>query len=80
MRTMNFRSPHSVVLNLSVEALPEFRKLSGVQAQALMKRLEQWLVEHDHDTSPRPSATGRVRAGIGFYYFEEPVASTPKEH
>ena len=65
--------------NLPAEALPEFRSLSGTQAQALLERLDQWLVEQDRDTNPQVSGTGRVRAGIGIYYFEEQLASAPKE-
>ena len=66
--------------NLPAEALPEFRSLSGVQAQALLERLDQWLVEQDRDTNPQIKGTGRVRAGIGIYYFEEQLAPAPKGH
>jgi hypothetical protein len=65
--------------NLPAEALPKFRSLSGTQAQALLERLDQWLVEQDRDTNPQVSGTGRVRAGIGIYYFEEQLAPAPKE-
>ncbi len=65
--------------NLPAEALPEFRNLSGAQAQALLERLDQWLAEQDRDTNPQATGSGRVRAGIGIYYFEERLAPPSKE-
>jgi hypothetical protein len=65
--------------NLPAEVLPKFRSLSGAQAQALLERLDLWLSQHDRDSNPQVAGTGRVRAGIGIYYFEEKLASAPKE-
>ena len=65
--------------NLPAEALPKFRSLSGTQAQALLERLDLWLSQHDRDSNPMVTGSGRVRAGIGIYYFEEKLASAPKE-
>jgi hypothetical protein len=56
--------------NVPAEVLREFRRLSGAQAQALLERLDKWLSQHDRDTS-KTSGTGRIRTGIGIYYFEE---------
>jgi len=65
--------------NVPVEALEEFRRLSGAQAQSLLERLDKWLSQHDRDTSGT-SGTGQVRTGIGIYYFEEDIASQrPRE-
>ena len=61
--------------NVPVEALEEFRRLSNAQAQTLLERLDKWLSEHDRDTHPKTMGTGRVRTGIGIYYFEENMAS-----
>lgn len=61
--------------NVPAEALEEFRRLSGAQAQALLERLDKWLSEHDRDTNPGTGGTGRARTGIGIYYFEENMAS-----
>jgi hypothetical protein len=60
--------------NLPDEALAPFRELSGEQAQALLERLNDWLAEQDRDTNPKARGTGRNRAGIGIFYFEEPVS------
>jgi len=60
--------------NVPIEALQEFRRLSSTQAQALLERLDKWLSQHDRDTS-KMDGTGRMRTGIGIYYFEEDLDS-----
>ena len=58
--------------NLPTEVLPEFRQLSAKRAQALLEKLDKWLAERDRDVTPTVTGTGRNRAGLGIYYFEEP--------
>lgn len=58
--------------NLSDESLPAFRALSSEQAQALLEQLDRWLARHDRDSNPSAGGSGRNRAGLGIYYFEEP--------
>jgi hypothetical protein len=58
--------------NLPDQALPEFRKLSGTKAQALLEYLDRWLAQRDRDTGAEVVGEGRNRAGVGIYYFEEP--------
>ena len=65
--------------NVPVEALQEFRRLSGAQAQTLLERLDKWLSQHDRDTHPEATGTGRKRTGIGIYYFEEDMTSQKSE-
>jgi hypothetical protein len=60
--------------NVPVEALEEFRRMSGTHAQALLERLDKWLAQHDRDTHPETRGTGQIRTGIGIYYFEEDMA------
>jgi hypothetical protein len=60
--------------NLPDETLPEFRKLSAKKGQALLERLDHWLARHDRDLSPEVEGSGRNRAGLGIYYFEEPYS------
>lgn len=57
--------------NLPQEVLPKFRRLASRKAQELLVRLDRWLARHDRDTNPEISGTGRHRAGVGIYYFEE---------
>ena len=60
--------------NLPHEVLPQFRRLTSRKAQALLEQMDRWLAGHDRDTNPAVGGTGRSRAGIGIYYFEEPYA------
>lgn len=57
--------------NLPVEALAEIRARSTQEAQALLEQINRWLAAHDRDTNAGVTGTGRKRAGIGIYYFEE---------
>jgi hypothetical protein len=57
--------------NLPSEALPELKKLAGEQSQALLEHLDRWMSERDRDVNPRAPGTGRKRAMVGIYYFEE---------
>ena len=57
--------------NLPSETLPELKKLAGEQGQALLERLDRWLSERDRDVNPQVPGTGRKRAGVGIYYFQE---------
>jgi hypothetical protein len=59
--------------NLPEEALAAFRELSAEQAQALLEKLNEYLSQQDRDTNPNVTGTGRKRAGLGIYYFEEDV-------
>jgi len=66
--------------NVPEESIAQFRALSGRQAQKLLENLDQWLAQHDRDANPAEQGTGRVRAGIGIYYFEENLAKPPEEN
>lgn len=60
--------------NLPEEILPELRELSSEKAQALLEELDRHLVKHDRDSNPESKGSGRKRAGLGIYYFEEDVS------
>jgi len=66
--------------NLPVETMCAFRALSAEQAQMLLEKMDQWLSKHDRDVSPSVKGTGRMRAGIGIYYFEEDIEKQPQEN
>ncbi len=57
--------------NLPVEAIDAFRELSAKHSQRLLEELNDWLAENDRDTNKAIKGTGKVRAGVGIYYFEE---------
>jgi Family of unknown function (DUF6502) len=61
--------------SLPDEILPEFRELSAKKAQALLEDLDGWLARHDRDVNPKVKGSGRNRAGLGIFYFEEPWAN-----
>ncbi|MGB9700687.1 MAG: DUF6502 family protein [Thermodesulfobacteriota bacterium] len=60
--------------NLPQEVLPQFRRLAAQKGQKLLEKLDNWLAQHDRDTNPEIKGTGRNRAGLGIYYFEESCA------
>lgn len=57
--------------NLPVEAVAQFRNMAAEDCQALLIKFNSWLVKHDRDSTPTASGNGRMRAGVGLYYFEE---------
>jgi len=65
--------------NLPLEAVEKFRELSSARAQALMEYLDSWLSQHDRDENPASQGEGRMRAGLGIYYFEEDLDKVKEE-
>lgn len=66
--------------NLPEEALPQFKQMVNADAMALLIKFNAWLGQQDRDHNPSASGSGRMRAGVGIYYFEEPVQpSSPQE-
>ncbi len=59
--------------NLPQEVLDHLREMSAKKAQALLEEMDHWLAQRDRDTNPLAKGSGRKRAGIGVYYFEEDV-------
>jgi hypothetical protein len=64
--------------NLPVEAMDEFRKMTERHAQELVELLDAWLARHDRDINPAVRGTGRVRAGVGIFAFED-VLEEPRQ-
>jgi hypothetical protein len=59
--------------NLPAEAMAEFRALAATQAQELIEHMDAWLARHDRDANPSIRGTGRIRAGLGIFCFEEEI-------
>jgi hypothetical protein len=57
--------------NLPTEVMPELHTLTQERAQALIEQLDQWMAARDRDVTPTVRGTGRKRAMVGIYYFEE---------
>jgi hypothetical protein len=65
--------------HLPCEALPQLKKMAGKHSQALLESLDRWLCKRDRDFNPQIGGTGRKRAGIGIYYFEEDYSGGPEQ-
>ena len=65
--------------NLVSACLPELRDRAARRGQTLLEALDEFMSAHDRDASPRVRGSGRHRAVIGIYYYEEPVAQPGSE-
>ncbi|MGC2517561.1 MAG: DUF6502 family protein [Burkholderiales bacterium] len=65
--------------NLPLEALPRLRALGAKHAQRLIEQADAWLSAQDRDVTPGVQGTGRARAGIGIFYFEETLEPSKTE-
>lgn len=59
--------------NIPREALPDLTKKLARRAQSCLESLDRTLAAADRDRSPGLKGSGRVRAGVGIYYFEEHI-------
>jgi len=59
--------------NLPAEAMVEFRAIAARQAQELIEHMDAWLARHDRDANPSVRGSGRFRAGLGIFCFEEEI-------
>lgn len=66
--------------NLPQEVLPAFRHFVRKDAHQLLLRFNEWLYQQDRDHHPEVQGTGRMQAGVGIYYFEQPTASKETSH
>lgn len=57
--------------NLPVEVMPTLRTLTRERSQALLEQLDLWMAGRDRDVNPTVQGSGRKRAMLGIYYFEE---------
>jgi hypothetical protein len=57
--------------NLPGEVVGDLKRLASARSQELLELLDGWLSARDRDVNPLVPGTGRKRAGVGIYYFEE---------
>jgi hypothetical protein len=57
--------------NLPTEVMQELQILAREHAQAFIEQLDRWMAARDRDVNPTVQGTGRKRAMLGIYYFEE---------
>jgi Family of unknown function (DUF6502) len=65
--------------NLPSEILPEIRGQAAQKGQSLLEELDRLMAGHDRDRNPSTGGTGRKRAMLGVFYFEEDVEPHEKE-
>lgn len=58
--------------NIPVQALSQIRLRSKEEGEQFLLQINQWLSQCDQDVNPQLKGSGKVRAGIGIYYFEHP--------
>lgn len=56
--------------NIPQQALTQIRNQSKKQGAMFVDQVEGWLRAYDRDANPTVQGSGRVRAGMGIYYFE----------
>jgi hypothetical protein len=59
--------------NLSAEALADIRARVEKEGQSALEKLDRMIAKHDRDSNPKAAGTGRTRAMVGVYYFEDDV-------
>ena len=59
--------------NLVGECLPDLRSRARRRSQSLLEALDRVMSRHDRDANPDAVGTGRHRAVLGIYYYEEPM-------
>ncbi len=57
--------------NLPTEFLQALRSRAGKKAQEFLEDLDRQLSRHDRDSNPKVKGTGRKKAVLGIYYFED---------
>jgi len=65
--------------NLPAEAVEQLRPLAARHGQELLEQLDAWMAQHDRDANPSVRGSGRRRAGVGVFYFEEDLDDPRKE-
>ncbi len=65
--------------NVPAESAMKFKKFCAAQSQKLIEEFDKYLSEIDRDTNPNIYGDGRIRTGVGIYYFEEELSLEVKD-
>lgn len=57
--------------NLPEDSLQAFHQQVSERGYELLVEFDKWLRQQDRDTNPAVKGTGKMRAGVGIYYFQE---------
>jgi Family of unknown function (DUF6502) len=70
---------HTASDNLPLEALADLKGVVAARGQALIEELDTALASHDRDVNPAVGGTGRARAGVVVFYFEQELEPADAE-
>ena len=65
--------------NLPQECLDNLHRMVSERGHEELVEFDRWLRQQDRDANPQVQGTGRVRAGVGIYYFEEQQQESQQE-
>ncbi len=65
--------------NVPLELVEKWRALAAEQSQGFLESLDGRLSRLDRDANPRIKGHGRVRTGVGIFYFEETLDNSLDE-
>ncbi len=57
--------------NLPQECLDQLHRMVSRRGHEVLVEFDRWLRQHDRDINPNIPGSGKVRAGVGIYYFED---------
>lgn len=57
--------------NLPVQSMDRFHRMVSERGYELLLDFDRWLSQQDRDVNPQVQGDGRVRAGVGIYFFQE---------
>ena len=70
--TNDKRMQRSVIYtNVPVEASSLIQNRSQAEGQAFLESINSWISTYDRDSNDAMVGTGKMRVGVGIYYFEE---------
>lgn len=59
--------------NLPPECLDDFQKKVNIDGQHLLEKFNEWLIKHDRGSELNTEDSGRMKAGVGIFYFQQEV-------
>ena len=65
--------------NLPQECLESLHRMVSERGHEVLVEFDRWLRQQDRDANPQAQGSGRVRAGVGIYYFEEQQPESQQE-
>ncbi|MDX1634689.1 MAG: DUF6502 family protein, partial [Marinobacter sp.] len=64
------------------EVMGRWRRYAARHSQRLLETLDEWLAPYDQDVAGKADSkagAGRVRTGVGIFYFEDPIQAVDED-